>query len=228
MKMHRFYAPLPTGGSLEVTERAIAHQVATVLKLRPPERIVLFDGSGEEVIVELTDVSAKALLGTVIERRANMSESPRPVTLYCAMVKRASFEWAIEKATEAGATRIVPVITARTVKLGVKQERLETIAREAAEQCGRGRVPEIAEPLSLARAFAEAGRQGDVIVFDMGGAVWVPRTTSRPVALFVGPEGGWDDADRVAFPEKKEVVTLGPRVLRAETAAAIATFLAAS
>lgn len=227
MKMHRFYAPLPTGDTMEVTDRAIAHHAAAVLKLRPGERIVLFDGSGDEAIVEVTDISVKAIVGNVLERRATTAESARVVTLFCAIVKRSSFEWVIEKATEAGATRVVPVITARTVKLSVKQERLEAIAREAAEQSGRGRIPEIAEPITLAQAFKRAGEEGTVIVFDMGGASWTPLPDTRPVSLFIGPEGGWDDADRVQFPSQAQTRSLGPRVFRTETAAVIATYLAA-
>lgn len=227
MKVHRFFGSIPPNDQFDIHDTALVHQMGSVLKLHVGEQVVLFDGSGAEIVCALTDVGRAHISARVLDRRQNTAEPSREVHVYCSVIKRAAFEWMVEKATEAGATRIVPIVSARTIALGVKEDRLRAIAREAAEQCGRGVVPVIESPMRLKEAFADAAARGAVCICDMGGVMWNSSVTSAHCSLFFGPEGGWDDADRVVFPADATIVSFGPRVFRAETAVAIGTYLAA-
>jgi 16S rRNA (uracil1498-N3)-methyltransferase len=146
-------------------------------------------------------------------------------------VKRAQTDWLVEKATELGAARLIPVMTRRTVAERVKLERLEAIAIEAAEQCGRTRLPEIAEPLPLAK-FLDARDVGRTLYFadEGGGAAAVESFRPGPALILTGPEGGFTDEERklVRSAPNAVAVSLGPRILRAETAAlaALAAYMA--
>ena len=140
-----------------------------------------------------------------------------------APVKRAQTDWLVEKATELGAARLIPVMTQRTVAERVKLERLEAIAIEAAEQCGRTRLPEIAEPVTLQRfARRAATRRGASISPTRAAANRLPmRSSPDPAVILIGPEGGFTDEERASVRAARACVaiSLGPRILRAETAA---------
>src|SRR3989338_4709924 len=223
MKRHRFFGKL--------TDPQNHHQIPTVLKLRPEEHVVMCDGEGNET--EMT------VSGTVIETRQVDAEPKRHIILYAALLKRENFEAVVQKATELGAKEIVPLITERTVKLGFKRERLEAIVREAAELSGRGVIPIIHEPMKFEDAMRESLSKGSSYFFDTNRCVDEPTSaffahsemsTKRVVAslhLFVGPEGGWSEQERnFAKQNGLETVSLGPLIMRGETAAMIATFLA--
>jgi 16S rRNA (uracil1498-N3)-methyltransferase len=124
----------------------------------------------------------------------------------------------------AGAAAIWPLLTRRTVKTGVKRERLQLIAKEAAEQSGRGTVPQVREPLALEAALEEALAAGTAWFFETGPDVRSVRMgASGEAFVFIGPEGGWDPEEaEKARRAGCEVISLGPRILRAETAAAVA------
>ncbi len=178
--------------------------------------------------------SRSGVVVDVLDRREVLTESSVRAVLYCAMLKRENFELVVQKATECGVAEIVPIVTARTVKLGLKIDRLQKIAREAAEQSGRGIVPEIFDPMSLKESIVHAKQNNANILFEPSGSHFlgtlVPfRLDATKVAmnrgLFIGPEGGWtdDEVDQMRG-AGYHVVSLGPRVLRAETAAIVAVF----
>jgi 16S rRNA (uracil1498-N3)-methyltransferase len=120
----------------------------------------------------------------------------------------------------------VPIITERTIKLGLNQERLLKIVKEAAEQSGRGMVPEIVEPLKLAEAIIQA-QENDVNFFCHFSKKRLNKLVSKgQIGLFIGPEGGWSDEEvKMAKKANFEVVSLGENVLRAETAAIVGSYL---
>jgi len=145
-------------------------------------------------------------------------------------VKRAQTDWLVEKATELGAARLVPVMTQRTVAERVRLDRLESIAIEAAEQCGRTRVPQILAPMPLRRLVEELDPARHFYFADENGGE--PLTSvyeEGPAVILVGPEGGFTEKER-AFVRASgaTAISLGPRILRAETAAlaAIAGYMA--
>jgi 16S rRNA (uracil1498-N3)-methyltransferase len=144
------------------------------------------------------------------------------VWLAFAPVKRAQTDWLVEKATELGAARLIPVMTQRTVAERVKLERLQAIAIEAAEQCGRTRLPEIAEPLPLARLLDQREAARTLYFADeSGGEAAAAAFKSGPALILTGPEGGFADEERslVRSAPNTVPISLGPRILRAETAA---------
>jgi 16S rRNA (uracil1498-N3)-methyltransferase len=152
------------------------------------------------------------------------------VWLAFAPVKRAQTDWLVEKATELGAARLLPVITQRTIVERVKLDRLHAIAIEAAEQCGRTRVPQIAEPIHLRRFIEELDPERHFYFADESGGDPAAATFREgPAVIVVGPEGGFTDEERAfLLGAGASAISLGPRILRAETAAlaALAAFMA--
>lgn len=245
MKLHRFIGSFDLKKAhLEIRDKELAHQLGRVLKLEAGERIILCDGQGGEAVYEIELLDQKTVSFRIREeRRPNSAEPKRHVVLYAAILKRENFEWSVQKAVECGVMEIVPVVSDRTIKKDVKQGRLQEISKEAAEQSGRGRVPLIHPPMSFRDALEHA-KQNDRNLFLDVIPVTCPEQSRRKtgiqepgtllgadtrIGLFIGPEGGWsgEEAER-ARKAKWETISLGPRVLRGETAAAIATYLASS
>lgn len=210
---------------IHLTDPDLVHQVKDVLRFAPGELVELCDGRGMEARATVLEVEKR---GLVLRReelpRKNIAEPDRRVTLCVAVLKRENLEWAVQKATELGAAAIWPLLTRRTVKTGVKRERLQLIAKEAAEQSGRGTVPQVREPLALEAALEEALAAGTAWFFETGPDVRSVRMgASGEAFVFIGPEGGWDPEEaEKARRAGCEVISLGPRILRAETAAAVA------
>src|SRR3989338_8673698 len=126
MKLHRFILPFEiVGGQVEITDREVVGQIRNVLKLKAGEQVLLCDGEMNEVIAEISAIGKEVIKVNVIKEQRNENEPLRKVMLYCAILKRENFELVVQKATEIGVAEIVPVITRRTVKLALKQERLE-------------------------------------------------------------------------------------------------------
>jgi 16S rRNA (uracil1498-N3)-methyltransferase len=157
----RFFVEPPLDGSAEVRiSGPLARRLATVLRMQSGDEVVLFDGSGEDVRVRLDQVHQRAVEGSVVERSESPAESHVRVHLYQSITKGERFEWLIEKATELGAARVVPLIAARSVvRTGgdaSKRDRWRRIAVEAAEQCGRALPPAIEAPQRFDDAIASA------------------------------------------------------------------------
>jgi 16S rRNA (uracil1498-N3)-methyltransferase len=219
-----------------ILPRRAAHQVCTVLRMRPGDRIVVLDGDGREAEVELVRTDPRETRGRVLARRVAGGEPHVRVTLYQSLLKRDNYEWVLQKCTELGVAAFVPVVSKRTVArrgkgIGAgRMERWRRIVVEAVEQSGRGRMPALREvvPFEEAVTLACAGGVPAVIPWvgerDVGvRAALADAQRPASLALLVGPEGGFDE-EEVALARGHGVVsvTLGPRVLRAETAAVAA------
>lgn len=228
MKIHRFFSELKRDrDAVSFADPDVEHQILHVLKLHVGEIVTVLDGKGMERDVELVQADKKHVAGVVIAERKNEAEPPRFVTLYAAILKREHFEWAVQKAVECGVSRIVPLITRRTIKKDVKRERLQEIAKEAAEQCGRGIIPVVEEPMTFEKGIEDAKALSCVYFLDASGIPFDDvRWEMRDAGLFVGPEGGWDP-EEISLAKKTGLkpISLGSRVLRGETAAAIAVYL---
>ena len=169
MKLHRFIGDFNIADLHSYHRREFVNQVRNVLRLNVGEELLLSTGRGEEVRAKVTSYGDKYVEVAVVERMKNKSEPKRNVTLYLSILKRENFELASQKATEVGVTRIVPVVSARTVKMNINKERIEKILKEAAEQAGRGIVPGIASAMSFKDALLSAKKNDLIIFFDMGG-----------------------------------------------------------
>ncbi|MDQ2807954.1 MAG: 16S rRNA (uracil(1498)-N(3))-methyltransferase [Chloroflexota bacterium] len=234
--MQRFFVDptLPLEAATELTLPAgLAHQVGHVLRLRPGAHILLLDNSGWESEVELTAFDRSAIQGRVLARRLAQEAAGPAVTLYACLLKGEKFEWMLQKATELGVSAVVPVISERTVAGGTKPDRWERIVREAAEQSRRARLPLLHVPQSWATAVSGAAAHDVALVpweeadglIPLAPLVAQARQAAR-VALLIGPEGGLTAAEvQVAAAAGVQPVSLGPRILRAETAALAALAL---
>ena len=228
-KIHRFIGAYDLRATEIVLEDATARQIGLVLKMKTGEHVLLCDGKGHEAEYEILKLGKGSVGFARLGETHEVGKEPEiQVTLYAAILKRESFEWAVQKAVECGIARIVPMVTRRTVKKDVKQERLQEIAKEAAEQSGRGIIPAVEEPVSFVDAFEDAKQNEKNYFLDVeaGEGSLMPAAS---IGLFIGPEGGWDE-EEIALAKKTGLVpvSLGSRVLRGETAIAIATYLTTS
>lgn len=217
----RLFVRQPLGDDVQVElDGGQANYLGNVLRLGAGSELLVFDGLSGEWLARISE-AAKKRMTLSIERKTREAESIPDVWLGFAPVKRAQTDWLIEKATELGAARLVPVLTQRTVAERVRLDRLESIAIEAAEQCGRTRVPEIAEPMKLARFTEELDPARRLYFADeSGGDALAGTFREGPAAILVGPEGGFTDEERTLVRGSgAAAISLGPRILRAETAA---------
>jgi 16S rRNA (uracil1498-N3)-methyltransferase len=221
--------PLGDGAAVEL-DAGQANYLGNVLRLSVGAELLLFDGSSGEWLARIAEAAKKRMTLTV-ERKTREPESIPDVWLAFAPVKRGQTDWLVEKATELGAARLIPVMTRRTVAERVKLERLESIAIEAAEQCGRTRLPDIVEPVSLPKLLTER-ETGRTLFFadEAGGEPAGKAFKPGPALILTGPEGGFADEERATIraAPNSVAISLGPRILRAETAAlgALATYMA--
>ena len=223
--LQRLFVPQRLVQGLEITlERAQSHYVATVLRLQEGDEILLIDGETGEWRAEIMHAHAKAaLLRTAAQTRP--LETPADLWLCFAPIKRGRIDWMIEKACELGVARVVPVMTQRTIVDRLADERLRQHMIEAAEQCGRTHIPEIA-PLARLPALLNAWPTERRLLFcdETGGAALGMVPLDAPAAILIGPEGGFTAAERdlLRTHPQTTAVSLGPRVLRADTAAVAA------
>ncbi len=217
-------------GALVEIDSAQANYLGNVLRLARGAELLLFDGGSGEWLARVAEVAKKRMV-LAVERKTRKPESIPDVWLAFAPVKRAQTDWLVEKATELGVARLLPVITRRTIAERVKLDRLESIAIEAAEQCGRTRLPEIGEPLMLKQLIDRRdGARALYFADENGGEPAADAFKGGPALILVGPEGGFADEERVLVREAPGAIpiSLGPRILRAETAAlaALSAFMA--
>ncbi|MBK9163977.1 MAG: 16S rRNA (uracil(1498)-N(3))-methyltransferase [Acidobacteria bacterium] len=226
MTKHRFYSP--TENFAEGQARLDAgetHHLRDVLRLGVGGAVNVFDGEGQEYEAEIASVTKReAMLRIVRSVEPSALESPLDLTIAAAVTPAEKFDLAVEKAVELGVRRLIPLITNRTeVKASAATRRLERwrrIAFGAAKQCGRAVLMKVDEPIAFSEVFDRA-EDGRVILFsELGGEKIEDIPSGVPLTLIYGPKGGWADAElELAETKKAAVVTLGGRILRAETAA---------
>jgi 16S rRNA (uracil1498-N3)-methyltransferase len=219
----------------------IAHQVRDVLHLGVGEQLVLLDNNGDEFLTAIVKSGRARVEVQVLERRRGKSESPVRIVLCQGLLKSARFEWILEKGTELGVAVFAPMLCRRSMagleEAGTaKMQRWQRIIQEAAEQCGRARMPELLPIRPLMHALNDIPRGALAFMpweeehgwslregLEVGASSIAGRESSlepMTVVLFIGPEGGLM-AEEVLLARRHgvQVVTLGPRILRAETAA---------
>jgi 16S rRNA (uracil1498-N3)-methyltransferase len=210
-------------------EDQVAYQIKTVLRLQPGDEIIVLDNSGVEWQVRLTEMGKKSVQGQIEAQRRAQGEPRVHLNLYQGVLKGQKFEWVLQKGTELGISTFTPTLCQRSIvrdldTLTKKETRWRQIIREAAEQSGRGKLPQ----LDQAQPFEAAIRQvqpGTLMIMpweEAGGEPFkqvLSQVKTSTIALFIGPEGGFTAAEAMLAREAgARVVTLGPRILRAETA----------
>ena len=211
----------------------LAHQVRDVLRLAVGETLILLDNSGDEAICTVARSSRAGVEVQLQERRPGSRESPVQIILCQGLLKSARFEWILEKGTELGVTTFVPTLCRRSMS-GLEEagpskvQRWQRIIQEATEQCGRSRIPTLSPIRPLMHALNDIPSGALALIpweeeqaVSLRSALHTANLSSPPtVVLFIGPEGGLM-AEEVALAQRHGVqsVTLGRRILRAETAA---------
>jgi 16S rRNA (uracil1498-N3)-methyltransferase len=220
--------PLVKGAAVTV-EGNQAHYLAKVMRVGEGDAVVLCDDLTGEWAARVVSVGKRAVMLEPVERLRE--REPVPDFWLCpALLKKDRFDLVLEKASELGVRAIRPVVTRRCVADKLNRERARTIVTEAAEQCARTALPELAEPVKLDALLTEWPPDRALFFADeLGGAPAAEAFAahSGPAALLVGPEGGFDDAERAAIralPAARPI-SLGPRILRGETASIAATAL---
>ncbi|MEZ5930630.1 MAG: 16S rRNA (uracil(1498)-N(3))-methyltransferase [Alphaproteobacteria bacterium] len=214
-------AGLAASTSIEL-DRSKAHYLLDVMRLKVGDQVRLFNGQDGEWLAGIAEAGRRSCRLTVGERLRPPEEETGPTLLF-APIKKARMEMLVEKATELGVGRLMPVRTRRSIVDKVNTERLNTIAIEAAEQCERLTVPEISELQTLDRVLDGWPDDAPLYVADESGnghPVLKALQPGRSAAFLIGPEGGFDPAELERLGEHPAVVKvdLGPRILRAETA----------
>jgi 16S rRNA (uracil1498-N3)-methyltransferase len=217
---------LAEGANL-LLEGSQAHYLANVLRLAPGAQVKLFDDRTGEWLGEITEAGRKRV-GLRLVAHLREREPVPDLWLLFAPIKRGRIDWLAEKASELGVARLVPVLTHRTIVERVNIERLLAHMIEAAEQCERNALPQIAEPERLDRLLAAWPADRALLFADeQGGEPLASAASAGPAAILIGPEGGFTDDERLAIRGVKQAraVSLGPRILRADTAAIAAVSL---
>ncbi len=213
---------LAGGASFEATPDQM-HYLAGVMRLAPGDGVMLFNGRDGEWRAEITEATRKSCRFAVRHRERGQTDEAGPWLLF-APVKRNGTDLIVEKATELGVGRLQPVTTEYTNTARIKPERLRAIAIEAAEQCGRLTLPEIGELKPLAAAISELPADRTLYHMDEtggGGAISEVMAPGAIGALLTGPEGGFSpsELDLLRNLPNSKSISLGSRILRAETAA---------
>ena len=233
--MHRFFVPPQTlQNDPVVLPPETSHQIAAVLHMKEGQQITLLDNSGNEYITELVTVGSKVALGRVVAKWPSVSEPETEITLYLSMTQREKFEWALQKCCEAGASSFVPVVSSRSLvqtltEARAKYERWQKILQEAAEQSHRGHIPDLLDPLRFGQALAHARQnsQTSLVAWEQEDKRGLKKALEKikpgaRIAIFVGPEGGFsEDEIDLACQVGAIPISLGPRILRMETAALV-------
>src|SRR3990170_5841099 len=227
MKLHRFITDYDlTKSELTITDKEMVHQIKDVLRKNVGDFCILGDGKKKEAVARIEAIGKdeiKVSLGKIVE---NASEPEIESHIFCAVLKKENFEFDVQKATEIGIRTVTPIITDRIVKTKLDISRLNKIAKEAAEQSGRGIVPTINEIKTLEEAVTEAKKLEKIYVFDMRGKkVHLLESMAKKVGCFIGPEGGFTDEELLVFESARfAIINLGALTLRAETAAIIGAY----
>lgn len=231
--MHRFFTQQELQeGPLTIGDPAFAHQIRHVLRMRSGDEILLFTGgstAGWDFRFCIDRLTERIVSGGIIERVKNEREPRVDVSLFHAFIKKDKMELVFEKGTEIGVNMFVPLLSERSLKRGIAEERAGKIVKEAAEQSGRAHIPAVLAPLAFENAvqFAKSKNGLNVLAHEKEARRTLDGAppASRRITLFIGPEGGFSEKEvAIARNAGFFITSLSRRVLRAETAAIVGSY----
>ncbi|MDX9760294.1 MAG: RsmE family RNA methyltransferase [Bacteroidota bacterium] len=199
------------------------HHLSRVLRLRVGDTVLVGDGRGDVAEAVIEEVEQNVTRCRVLAVHEQFNEPPLEVTLLQGVLKNPSkMDWLVEKSTELGVTSIVPLMTEHTVAHSVKTDRLRKLAETATKQCLRGRIPDISDPLSLPDAIKNYAVSRLLMFHEsapVNATIEALELDERPLAIFIGPEGGFSETEvELLHSRGADILSLGPRRLRGETA----------
>lgn len=228
--MHRFFTDLSSIKDDKVfISGDDAHHISKVLRLKEDDEIIVCDKAGTDYLCSIKTIEKDMVQAWILKKEIASSEPPIEITLYQGVPKGDKLETVIQKCVELGAVRIVPVAMKRSVAVikdkEKKKERMQRIALEASKQCQRSKVPEVMEVMSFKEAISHA-QKNDLKLLPYEAEdekklkdILLENKNSKTIAVFIGPEGGFDDEEiKIAGENGFATVTLGPRIMRTETA----------
>lgn len=238
--MHRFFMLQENfQGKQVILTGHQAHQIRNVLRMGTGDLIIVLDNTGSEYTVLLTEIARQQIVGEVIDKQHAQGEPYTQITLYQSLLAREKFEWVLQKCTEVGVTRFVPMVTERSLvqrKDTITARRLcrwQRIITEAAEQSGRGLIPQLEGPVNFDIAVSGLGDFDRCLIgsaqpdsLSLKKVLQAGKTEPVAIAVFIGPEGGFTDNEmQLARAKGVTPISLGPRILRTETAAVVTSAL---
>lgn len=228
MRTARFFVPPEwialSAEAFSIPAGPLHKQIVQVLRMKKDDHLTLLPNDGTEVECHITDITRSSVIGVIAGSVVAGLIKPE-VTVCAAITKRDTFEWMLQKCTELGAAHFIPLHTDRTIKKtpGINK-RWSEIVKEAAEQSGRATIPTIAEPTTLARTIAKTQAMARFVFHEEAmDHKLPPLQKTMPIAIFIGPEGGFSPPEiTLALDSKTHVLKMGQLVFRAETAAIVA------
>ena len=224
--MRRFFAPKESFNDKTVALDADeTRHLRDVLRLHVGDEVSVFDGAGKEFACTISEIGKKeTLLSVSGEIDPSSPESPFAITIAATVLNGEKYDLIVQKAVELGVIKLIPLIT---IRCEVKQkdaarrlDRWRRIAMEATKQTGRAMLMEIAEPVTLEKLMGESSGENVVLFSERDGGDLATITVDKKITALYGPKGGWDDVElKMAAEHDIAIVTLGGRILRAETAA---------
>ena len=201
------------------------HQWTRVLRFQADREVILFNDEQEERLYRIKQIGNDAVhLELVTELEPNKPD--KDIYLCFSLLKKDKNDWVLQKGTELGVRHFVPLLCDRTEKTGFDEERARKIVIEAAEQCGRSDIPRIREPITPEKIIDELSGKAQICVAEQGSSTLPATDLQLPIAVLIGPEGGWTDEEKHLFLEKNiSHMQFGKFTLRAETAAVTAAAL---
>jgi len=218
MKIHRFYTPdLKLTEDCWVHKPEILHQWNKVLRFRPGQQVVLFDGLKHDRLYEIQEINLKeARLSHITDYERSVPK--KDIYVFWSLLKKDKNDWVLQKCTELGVRHFIPLIADRSEKTGFNHQRAEKIIIEAVEQCGRSDIPVIREPLPVDKAIEQYKDKIQLYICEQESEETT--LTSGSLGVLIGPEGGWSENEKALFKERGiSHLNIHDFTLRAETAA---------
>jgi 16S rRNA (uracil1498-N3)-methyltransferase len=225
--MRRFFAPIQNfSESNVILDLEETRHLRDVLRLKITDEVRVFNGEGKEFHCKIIEISKKSSNLTILEEVAPISpESNLELILAVALLKGDKLDLVVQKAVELGVAKFVPISTIRSDAKSARLDRLQRIALEATKQCGRARLMQVSELIEF-KKFAQVADGEKVLFAERSGGKLANLKSGKKITAFIGPEGGWEESE-IEFVQANDfqIVTLGGRILRAETAAISITSL---